>query len=405
MLSMNTKLQAFIFAAVIALGCCGCQQEALAQPEESPDTVEEALSEEEQQAITLENKVQERLEAMSIEEKVAQMFVLCPEAIIDAGKVVAADESTRTSIQEYPVGGFIYQAQYLHNAEQTRAMIDAVQTYSMERIGLPSFITIDEEGGTVTRISGTGKFDVPYVGDMADIGAAGDVEAAYETGVVIGEYLSDLGFNVDFAPVADVLSNEENTVVKARSFGSDAELVTEMCLAFSEGLESQGVYSTFKHFPGHGATASDTHKGYAYTMKTLGELRTCELVPFQAGIDAGIDFIMVSHISLPNVAGADTPASLSEFVITQILREEMGYDGIVITDAMGMGAVSQFYSSVDATIQAIKAGCDVILAPKDFYAAYHGVIEAVASGELSEKRIDMSVERILRVKLQMVEMQ
>lgn len=393
----------FILAVVMAAClCCSCQQEFSSQTRE--EVAEEVmLSEEEQMEFAMEQEVQEYLKAMTLEEKIAQMFLLCPEAIIDASAVTAADERTMASIQSFPICGFIYQAPYLHTADQTKAMIDGVQKYSIERTGLPAFIAIDEEGGTVTRISGTGKFDVPYVGDMCDIGAVGDAGAAYDTGVIIGSYLAELGFNVDFAPVADVLSNEENTVVKARSFGADPRLVTDMCLAFSEGLEDQGVLGTFKHFPGHGATAADTHKGYAYSDKTLDELRSCELIPFQAGIDAGIDFIMVSHISLPNIIGEDTPASLSEEMLTQLLRDEMGYDGIIITDAMEMGAIAQYYSSVEATILAIQAGCDIILAPADFYASYYGVIDAVREGIISEERIDDSVERIVRVKLKILD--
>lgn len=401
---MNMRIDCrFLLAVVMTVCmCCSCQQNMPTQTE-GLEAENAALSEEEQRKIAQEQEIQTRLEAMTLEEKVAQMFLLCPESIIDADAVTAADERTLTSIQSYPVSGFIYQAQYLRSADQTQHMIEAVQQYSMECTGLPAFIAIDEEGGTVTRISGTGKFDVPYVGDMCDIGASGDTGAAYDTGVIVGRYLAELGFNVDFAPVADVLSNDENTVVKARSFGAEPQLVTDMCLAFSEGLESQGVLSTFKHFPGHGATAADTHKGYAYTDKTLEELRACELVPFQAGIDAGIDFIMVSHISLPNIIGEDTPASLSEVMLTRTLREEMGYDGIIITDAMGMGAVAQYYSSVEATLLAIQAGCDIILAPGDFYASYHGVIDAIREGTISEDRINDSVQRIIRVKLELLD--
>lgn len=395
LLSMKTKLCVLLAVALILLKCY-VSQEGTADVEEKTMEVGK-----EQFSVTFEQKIWTYMETMTLEEKVAQMFILCPEAIIDASAVTSADEVTRNSIQEFPIGGFVYQAPYLHNANQTKAMIDAVQTYSIERTGLPAFIAIDEEGGTVTRISNTGKYDVPNIGDMADVGAAGDVSDAYETGVMIGEYLSNLGFNIDFAPVADVLSNDENIVVKARSFGQDPGLVADMCLAFSEGLESQGVLSTFKHFPGHGATEADTHKGYAYTNKSLQELKDCELIPFQAGVDAGIDFIMVSHISLPNVIGEDTPVSLSEFMITNLLREDMGYDGVVITDAMGMGAIAQYYSSVESTLLAINAGCDIILAPVDFQTSYYGVIEAVNSGVLSENRINTSVERIIRAKLRL----
>ena len=173
------------------------------------------------------------------------------------------------------------------------------------------------------------------------MGSTGDSALAYETGVTLGTYLRDLGFNVDFAPDADVLSNPENEVVRYRSFGSDPALVAEMAAAELKGLKEQGVLGCYKHFPGHGATAGDTHAGYAYTDKTLEELMSCELIPFQRGVEEGVSMIMAGHISLPSVVGDDTPASLSSTMITEVLRGQMGYDGIVITDAMNMGAISQ----------------------------------------------------------------
>ena len=274
-------------------------------------------------------------------------------------------------------------AQNLESESQVREMLENVQTYSRERLGLPVFTGVDEEGGTVTRIGGRGNFDVPWVGDMRDVGSTGDSALAYETGVTLGTYLRDLGFNVDFAPDADVLSNPENEVVRYRSFGSDPALVAEMAAAELKGLKEQGVLGCYKHFPGHGATAGDTHAGYAYTDKTLEELMSCELIPFQRGVEEGVSMIMAGHISLPSVVGDDTPASLSSTMITEVLRGQMGYDGIVITDAMNMGAISQSYSSGEAAVRAILAGADMILMPGDFSSAYAGVLEAVENQTIS----------------------
>ena len=212
-------------------------------------------------------------------------------------------------------------------------------------------------------------------------------------------FLYDLGINMDNAPDADVLSNPQNTVVRDRSFGSDCEVVSEMALAELRGLESQGVIGLLKHFPGHGATAGDTHEGYAYTDASLEEMMANELVPFADGIEAGVDVIMVGHISCPKVTGDDLPASLSEKMTTQILRQEMGYDGFLITDAMNMGAVSENYSSSEAAVAAIRAGIDMILMPQDFQQAYEGILNAVESGELTEERIDESLRRITALKL------
>lgn len=349
----------------------------------------------------LEDRIAEYLDRMTIEEKVAQMFFVLPESLTGTELVTAAGETTRQSFDEIPVGGIVYMARNLESAYQVKEMLSNLQTFSQERIGLPVFTGVDEEGGTVTRIGGRDNFDVPDVGDMRDVGSTGDTNLAYETGTTLGTYLKDLGFNVDFAPDADVLSNPDNQVVWYRSFGSDPELVAAMAAAELQGLQEQGVLGCYKHFPGHGATAGDTHAGYAYTDKTLEELSACELVPFQRGIEEGVSMIMAGHISAPSVTGDNTPASLSSVMIDDILRGQMGYDGIVITDAMNMGAVTQSCSSAEAAVRSILAGADMILMPQDFYSAYEGVLVAVEDQTISEERIDQSVERILRVKLQM----
>lgn len=172
---------------------------------------------------------------------------------------------------------------------------------------------------------------------MSEIGKGQNVDGAHHAGEVIGGYLSELGFNVDFAPVADVWSNPNNKVVCYRSFGENPQLVSDMSLAFLDGLQSKGVLGAYKHFPGHGATEGDTHAGYAYTSKSLERLLECDLVPFQTGINQGVQFIMAGHIAVPDLTGDDTPSSVSAILIEQVLREQMGYDGIVITDAMNMG--------------------------------------------------------------------
>ena len=370
-----------------------------------PESAEEPASvslPEEDETNALDKRIETFLSQMTLEEKVAQLFVITPEALTGAGQVTAAGPTTQAAIDDCPVGGLIYMAGNLISREQCQAMLTNTQAYSMERIGLPMFLSVDEEGGTVARISGTGKFDVPDIGDMRDLGDTGDVDAAYSTGESIGSYLSDLGFNVDFAPVADVLTNPANTVVRVRSFGTEPQLVSDMALAVGKGLEDQGVLPVYKHFPGHGATAGDTHNGYASTDKTLAQLWESELIPFQACVDGGAKVIMVGHISLPNVTGDGTPATLSSVLITDLLRGEMGYDGIVITDAMNMGAIVDQYTSSEAAIGAIQAGADLILMPNDFSTAYQGVLAAVRDGTISESRIDESLTRILRVKLPMV---
>lgn len=423
---MNMKVGKIILLfCICSLAGCSVRQERQpyqtgAETEQTIRTEEQATEdfddlryrEEETETAEVETEAQEAkeeigsdfyLNEMTLEEKTAQLFIVAPEALVGESSVTAAGEKTREALEAYPVGGLIYFEQNLVSYDQVKTMLANIQSYSMERTGLPVFTCIDEEGGKVARIGGSGKFDVPKVESMAEIGSAKDVQRAYEAGSEIGNYLHTLGFNVDFAPVADVWSNPKNEVVKQRSFGSDPKLVSDMALAVYQGLDGQGVYGAFKHFPGHGATEADTHDGYAYTLKTLEELRECELVPFQTGIENEIPFIMAGHISVPNVVGDDTPASLSKIMITETLRETMGYQGIVVTDAMNMGAVAKSYSSAEAAVKALEAGVDMILMPSDFKEAYQGILDAVRQGVLSEERIEESVRRIIDSKMRLHE--
>lgn len=380
---------AILLSAALLLGCVGCRTN-------SADTGSAA-----QTKPTKTEEVQNIVDSMSLEEKVAQLFLVQPEAIVDIGTATAAGDATKQAINKTPVGGFVYFSDNLQSEQQVQDMLRNVQKYSEDRIGLPAFLSVDEEGGTVARVASTGRFDVTDVGDMAKIGASGDVQQARQAGETIGSYLSELGFNLDFAPDADVLTNPDNTVVKKRSFGSDPRVVSDMSLAVAQGLAQHQVHSVYKHFPGHGATAGDTHQGYAYTDKTLDELKQSELIPFENAIQNNAAFIMAAHISAPRVTGDDTPASLSKTIITDILRGQMGYDGIVVTDAMNMGAVTEQYTSAQAAVKALQAGADLVLMPEDFQEAYQGVLDAVKDGTLTEQRVNESVTRIVKVKVHM----
>lgn len=380
----------------------------LLQPEEEnteesgTDEVQtnEKQENENQSEENTQHRVEELLSSLSLEEKVAQLFVVLPEQLIgNVSRVTAAGEATREAINNRPVGGIVYLESNLVSPEQTKTMLQNVQQYSMDRLNLPMFLCVDEEGGQVTRLAGKAGFDLPVYDNMSVIGSQGDTEQAYQMGESIGQYLYDLGFNTDFAPVADVLTNPNNQVVSYRSFGSDPETVKDMTDAVSRGLASKKILATYKHFPGHGNTAADTHAGYAYSNKTKEELYQCELIPFIQGIEDEVPFIMMGHISLPNIVGDDTPASLSKTIVTDLLIDELGYKGIIITDALNMGAVSQQYSSAQAAVKALNAGVDMLLMPADFNAAYQGVLAAVQSGEISEERINKSVEKILKAKM------
>lgn len=352
------------------------------------------LSEEE-----IQQKAKEFLDNMTLEEKVAQMFIITPEALTGHDGVNRAGDATKKALEEYPVGGLVYFSKNLVHEDQLKKMTGQVQKYAMEISGLPLLLSIDEEGGTVARIANHWGFRVEKVGDMSKIGESGDLKRAYEAGDTIGSYLHSYGLNMDFAPVADVLSNPDNDLLKKRSFGSDSKLVSEMAVQVAKALEGHDVYAVMKHFPGHGAVAGDTHDGMAYTEKTLDQLQKNEFVPFKEAIEQGIDFIMVAHISVPQVIGTNTPSSLSRTMVTDILRGQLGYDGIVITDALDMGAIKKNYSSGQAAVMAVQAGVDILLMPEDFKTAYQAVIDAVKDGIISEERIDESVMRIVIRKL------
>lgn len=361
------------------------------QKEEEPVLTEEEL---------LAQEVETVLAEMTLDEKIYQMFIVTPEALTGYGSVTAAGSSTKSSLEARPVAGLIYFSNNLVNESQTKEMLQNTMQYGYEIEGMPMFLCVDEEGGRVARIGNNSGFSVEDIDAMLYVESE---EEAYQVGVTMGTYLSELGFNFDFAPDADVLTNSRNNVIGDRSFGSDPETVSKFAVAVSDGLHSQNVMSTFKHFPGHGATEGDTHAGFAYTNKTYEELKQAELVPFQAAGEAGVDAIMVAHISLPQVIGDNTPCTLSKEVITDILRNDLGYEGLVITDALNMGAISQNYSSAEAAVKAVNAGVDLLLMPKNFESAVQGIKDAVADGRITEARLDESMRRIIKAKLLLAE--
>ena len=364
-------------------------EEIYEEPEE--DTVDEEL----------EAQAAEILEGMSLEDQVAQLFFITPEALTGVDVVTAAGQKTKESLDEHPVGGIILFGHNIEDPDQLQEMTGNLIKYSMERVSLPIFIGIDEEGGSVTRIASNSEFDVPKVDSMLDIGRSSDPHTAYEAGHTIGTYLSENGINVNFAPDADVLMEDVDSVIGDRAFGYSPEVVADMSAGYLEGLTDAGIIGVAKHFPGHGGVSNDTHKGTVVTDKTWGELSEMDLIPFERLISENVPMIMVSHISAPEVTAEEVPSSMSSIMITQKLRVELGYKGIVITDAMNMGAVSSVYSSDEAAIASLKAGADIILTPKDFEEAYNGVLSAVENGDITQERISESVLRIIRLKLKL----
>lgn len=345
--------------------------------------------------LTPEQRLDEIVDAaigqMPLEDRVAGLFIVTPEAITGVNTAVQAGEGTKKALEQYSVGGLVYFKKNIRSEEQLKTMISNSQQYA----SYPLFIAVDEEGGSVARLAESGlgaKVDTAKA-----IGETGDANNAYIAAQTIGKYLADYGFNLDFAPVAD-LNNISKSAIGDRSYGSDADSVSAFVGSAVRGLKEQGVSVCLKHFPGIGSTAKDTHDGIAVTERTKEQFEAEEFKVFQAGIDAGADMIMTGHMAAPSLTGDNTPCSLSKQVITDILRNEMNFDGIVITDSLSMKAITDYHAADEAAIQALRAGCDMILMPEDFEKAYNGVLQAVKDGTISEERINDSLRRIYRIK-------
>lgn len=339
------------------------------------------------------------LEGMTLEEKVGQLFLVNLEGL-DSSKGSFYEhrklsKEMKKKLMSTPVGGVIFFSRNIETREQTSKFISDLQANSE----IPLFIAVDEEGGDVSRIASNPNMKTTSFPSMEEVGANETVEFAHDMGVTIGTQIKELGFNLDFAPVADVRTNERNTEIGNRSFGSNEKQVSSYVKAVVKGLQSVGVSSTLKHFPGHGDASGDTHIASVNVDNDLNRMRNVDFVPFKAGIKAGADFIMVSHISISRVAGNTTPASLSPLVMQTILRDELGFNGLIVTDAMDMKAITSNYTPKDAAVKAIKAGADIVLMPENFEEAYYGVLNAVMEGEISKSQINQSVTRVLKTKI------
>lgn len=350
-------------------------------------------------AVAARAAVDERIGAMTLEQKVAQLFIVTPEALVEGvSQVTQAGDMTHEGVTAHPVGGIVYFAQNLLDPEQTTTMLANVKQFYADAGNVAPFIAVDEEGGTVVRVADNEAFGAQDVGDASALGSAGDTEAAKRAAEQIADYLMPLGFNLDFAPVADVVDPLRSDTMGLRSFSSDAAVAADMVRAEVEGFRDKKMLCCAKHFPGIGAAAGDSHEGAITIEATNEELETVDLVPFRAAIEAGVPMIMVGHVSLPNIVGDSTPAPLSSAVVQGMLRDSLGYTGIIVTDSLSMGAITDYYTPAEAAVAALKAGCDIPLMPERLDEAYQGVLSAVQVGELTEERLDESLTRILTAK-------
>ena len=363
-------------------------------------------------------EIRELISQMTTEEKLSQMMIVTLRSDVSNTEIVSEISKDYTDlIQKYDFGGIILFAGNIVDPAQTVTLIHDCQEAAVSSAqGIPMFVCVDQEGGRVNRVS----FGTTGSGNMA-LAASGDKALAEESAKMMGEEIKALGFNMDFAPVSDVNSNPANPIIGVRSFSDDPQIVSEYVTAFIKGLDDAGICTAIKHFPGHGNVGEDSHTHLPCSEFDLDEIRNCDLIPFQAGIDAGSDMIMTAHIQFPEIEketyvsikdGKEVylPATLSRTIITGLLREQMGYDGVVITDAMDMGAITAHFDPIDAAVMAINADVDILLCSADLYKDQNtdtfqsfdnymaDLAARVENGDIKEEELDDSVYRILALK-------
>ena len=324
--------------------------------------------------------------SMTLREKIGQMLMV-------GFPGTAVPPEFERFLREYRVGNVILFSRNIENARQTRALCAHLQRIVRESTGRPAILSVDQEGGVVSRLGPDGT-NVP--GAMAEA-ATGDPENAYEAGVLTGRELRAMGILMDLAPVMDVNRNPENPVIGVRSYGESGETVARFGVRMMQGLQAGGVLSTLKHFPGHGDTSVDSHLGLPAVERTADELAECELIPFERAIRAGADCVMTSHILFPRIEPERVPATMSRRVLTGLLRERLGFEGIVMTDCLEMKAIHDFYGTANGALAAIQAGADMVCISHHQELAEEAarlVESSVREGRLAESVLDRAVERM-----------
>ena len=337
------------------------------------------------------------LQTMTLEDKLWQLFFITPDDLTGVDGATLAGQATKDALQAMPVGGLCYFAPNLEDSEQTAELLSGTQAFAKT----PLFLATDEEGGMVSRLGSNEAMGVAKL-EPAAVYGAGDVLTLRQAVRTLAQQMKALGFNMDFAPVADVLLNPDNTEIGSRAYSDIAAVAGAMSATMAETLQQEGVVACLKHFPGHGSTSTDSHEGTSVSERTLEQLQAEEFLSFSVGIDRGAKFVMMSHLTNENLSAL--PSSLSPETVS-ILRNDLQFDGIIITDSLKMGAIVHNFTAADAAVKAIAAGCDMLLMPNSVDVAYDGLVSAILDGTLTEERIDESVLRILTVKYEMGIMQ
>lgn len=331
--------------------------------------------------------ISEVIENMSVEEKIGQMIF----SSISGTELGAEEEKL---IHQYKVGGIIVNKKNITSPSQMVAYMNSLKEENKNNV--PLFFGIDQEGGRIAKLPG----DLRAIPSHFEIGKQNDPSFALEIGTVLGKLVSSFGFNVNFAPVLDINSNPENPVIGDRSFGNNPDVVSKLGIQMMKGIQGENIIPAIKHFPGHGDTSVDSHDELPVVQKTMPELEQMELIPFKQAIAEGADMVMIAHILLPSI-DLEFPSSMSEAIITDLLREKIGFDGVVITDDMTMEAITNSFDIGKASVMSVKAGADIVMVAHEFenvVKAITALTTAVENGEITEERIDQSVERILKLK-------
>lgn len=343
------------------------------------------------EAELFEDAIRSFVQSMSIEEQVAGLFIVTPESLTGVETVTRAGDGTKTAIEKYPVGGIIYSDKNMTSQEQFMEVVENTRSYAK----YPLFLAIDEELGNTAFSS---SMNNTATMKPSEIAALADPSIGYIEEEKIASYMSGLGLNLNIGVVADVVS-DDSSFMQEKSFGSDTELVGGIVAKAVGVLDTYGINSAVKYFPGQGMTGQDPSAGRSVSVMTRDDFDNNDLKTFTAGIDAGADMVIVSHVIASDFTGEEVRCSASKYVMTEILRKELGYDDlIIVTDSLSKDAVSNYEESGAACIASIKAGADMVMCPEDFETAYEEVLNAANSGVIARERIEDSLVRIYKSK-------
>lgn len=377
-----------IIIIVLLVGCSYIKQEEkkeIEKPQEQEETPFVPIKD------VIDKKVKETMENMTLEDKIGQMLIIAYRSNYD--------NTLDKRLKAVKPGGFILFSENITTYNNTINFVKKIKATSQ----IPMFISIDQEGGNVQRLQSLQRTKASYIPYMQQLGNTKNQDLSKEVGKVIAEELRVFGINMDFAPVLDVYSNPNNTVIGKRSFGTTADLVSKMGISLAFGLEENGVIPVYKHFPGHGNTAVDSHVALPIVTKSKSELYKLDLLPFRDAIANHAKVIMIGHLAVPSITKDNTPASLSKELITNFLKGELGYQGLVVTDGLEMNALTQNYSEEEIYVKAVEAGVDLLLIPPSPEKAVSSIKNAVKSGRIKEEVINESVSKILRLKYGMID--